>query len=108
MSSSSDWEMPHSFQPKPENYAYDLEAALTSMVGLRAIIPADAFTAATLGTERTRNGVLIREGAVLTIHYPITAAETIWLPLADGPPRPRHVPAAAQDTGLGQLQALAR
>ena len=50
MSSSSDWEMPHAVQPKPENYAYDLEAALTSLVGLRAIIPADAFTAETLGT----------------------------------------------------------
>jgi len=25
MSSSSDWEMPHAVQPKPENYAYDLE-----------------------------------------------------------------------------------
>ena len=44
MSSSSDWEMPHAVQPKPENYAYDLEGALTTLVGLRAIIPADAFT----------------------------------------------------------------
>src|SRR5260370_12102000 len=84
MSSSSDWEMPQGFQPKPENYAYDLEAALTSMVGLRAIIPADAFTAETLGTERTGNGVLIREGVVLTIGYLITEAETFWLDLADG------------------------
>ena len=53
MSSSSDWEMPQAVQPKPENYAYNLEEALTSLVGLRAIIPADAFTADTLGTERS-------------------------------------------------------
>src|SRR5437868_10019240 len=108
MSSSSDWEMPHSFQPKPENYAYDLEAALTSMVGLRAIIPADAFTAETLGTERSGNGVLIRDGVVLTIGYLITEAETIWLHLADGRAVPGHVLAYDQETGFGLVQVLAR
>src|SRR5205823_8415876 len=107
-SSSSDWEMPQAFQPKPENYAYDLEAALTSMVGLRAIIPADAFTAETLGTERTGNGVLSREGVVLTIGYLITEAETIWLHLADGRAVPGHVLAYDQETGFGLVQALAR
>src|SRR6266404_4483981 len=107
MSSSSDWEMPHGFQPKPENYAYDLEAALTAMVGLRAIIPADAFTADTLGTERTGNGVLIRDGVVLTIGYLITEAQTIWLHLADGRPVPGHVLAYDQETGFGLVQALA-
>src|SRR5437870_13817349 len=91
MSSSSDWEMPHSFQPKPEHYAYDLGAALGSIVGLRAIIPADAFTAETLGTERAGNGVLIREGVVLTIGYLITEAQTIWIHLSDGRPVPGHV-----------------
>jgi S1-C subfamily serine protease len=108
MSSSSDWEMPQSFQPKPENYAYDLEAALTSIVGLRAIIPADAFTAETLGTERTGNGVLIRDGVVLTIGYLVTEAETIWLHLADGRAVPGHVLAYDQETGFGLVQALAR
>src|SRR5215510_10456043 len=108
MSSSSDWEMPHAVQPKPENYAYDLEGALTSLVGLRAIIPADAFTAETLGTERTGNGVLIREGVVLTIGYLITEAETIWLHLADGRAVPGHVLAYDQETGFGLVQALAR
>ena len=94
MSSSSDWEMPHAVQPKPENYAYNLEGALTSLVGLRAIIPADAFTADTLGTERSGNGVLIRDGVVLTIGYLITEAETIWLHLADGRPQLAADPAA--------------
>ncbi len=108
MSSSSDWEMPQSFQPKPENYAYDLEGALTSIVGLRAIIPADAFTAETLGTERTGNGVLIRDGVVLTIGYLVTEAETIWLHLADGRAVPGHVLAYDQETGFGLVQALAR
>lgn len=108
MSSSSDWEMPHTVQPKPENYAYNLEGALTSLVGLRAIIPADAFTADTLGTERSGNGVLIRDGVVLTIGYLITEAETVWLHLADGRAVPGHVLAYDQETGFGLVQALAR
>ena len=108
MSSSSDWEMPQTVQPKPENYAYNLEGALTSLVGLRAIIPADAFTADTLGTERSGNGVLIRDGVVLTIGYLITEAETVWLHLADGRAVPGHVLAYDQETGFGLVQALAR
>ena len=108
MSSSSDWEMPLSIQPRPENFAYDLEAALNSLVGLRAIVPADAFTAETLGTERSGNGVLIRDGVVLTIGYLITEAETIWLHLADGHAVPGHVLAYDQETGFGVVQALAR
>jgi S1-C subfamily serine protease len=100
--------MPLSVQPRPENYAFDLEAALTTLVGLRAIIPADAFTAETLGTERTGNGVLIRDGVVLTIGYLITEAETIWLHLADGRAVPGHVLAYDQETGFGLVQALAR
>ena len=108
MSSSSDWEMPNTVQPKPENYSYDLEEVLTSLVGLRAIVPADAFTAETLGTERTGNGVLIRDGVVLTIGYLITEAETIWLHLADGRAVPGHVLAYDQETGFGLVQVLAR
>jgi S1-C subfamily serine protease len=108
MSSASDWEMPPAVQPKPENYAYDLEETLTSLVGLRALIPGDAFTAETLGTERTGNGVLIRDGVVLTIGYLITEAQTIWLHLADGSAVPGHVLAYDQETGFGLVQALAR
>jgi S1-C subfamily serine protease len=106
--SSTEWELPASVQPKPEHYAYDLNAALGSIVGLRAIIPADAFTAETLGTERAGNGVLIREGVVLTIGYLITEAQTIWIHLSDGRPVPGHVLAYDQETGFGLVQALAR
>src|SRR5436309_1722549 len=107
-SSSSDWEMPLSVQPKPENFSFDLDGALAASVGLRAIVPADAFTADTLGTERTGNGVLIRDGVVLTIGYLITEAETIWLHLSDGRAVPGHVLAYDQETGFGLVQALAR
>src|SRR5438067_7182373 len=108
MSSSTDWEMPLGVQPKPEHYDYNLDEALTCVVGLRAIIPGDAFTAETLGTERAGNGVLIRDGVVLTIGYLITEAQTIWLHPADGPPAPGHVLAYDQETGFGLVQALAR
>src|SRR5260370_20007222 len=100
--------MRHASTPKRKIYASDLEAALPWMVGLRAIFPADAFTAETLGTERTGNGVLIREGVVLTIGYLVTEAETIWLHLADGRAVPGHVLAYDQETGFGLVQALAR
>ena len=109
MASVSDWKVPASVQPKPEDYAYDLEAALSAVVGVRAIIPADAFTAETLGTERAGNGVLIRaDGLVLTIGYLVTEAETIWLTLIDGRAVPGTVLAYDQATGFGLIQALAR
>ena len=104
----SNWKIPASVQPKPQDYGYDLEQALGAVVGLRTIIPADAFTAETLGTERAGNGVLIRDDVVLTIGYLITEAQTIWLSLIDGRVVPGHVLAYDQATGFGLVQALAR
>jgi S1-C subfamily serine protease len=109
MPSVSEWKIPSSAQPKPEDYSYDLEQALAAMVGLRSIIPADAFTAETLGTERAGNGVFIRDnGLVLTIGYLITEAESIWLNLSDGRAVPGHVIGYDQETGFGLVQALAK
>jgi S1-C subfamily serine protease len=76
---------------------------------LHSIIPADAFTAETLGTERAGNGVFIRDnGLVLTIGYLITEAESIWLNLSDGRSVPGHVIGYDQETGFGLVQALAK
>jgi S1-C subfamily serine protease len=108
MASLSDWKVSPSVQPKPENYRYDLERALASVVGLHTLIPADAFTAETLGTERAGNGVLIRDGLVLTIGYLITEAQTVWINLIDGRPVQGHVLGYDQATGFGLVQALAR
>ena len=109
MPSVSNWKVPASAQPKAEDYTYDLERALTSVVGLRTIVPADAFTADTLGTERAGNGVLIRgNGLVLTIGYLITEAETLWITLNDGRSVPGHVLGYDQETGFGLVQALAK
>jgi S1-C subfamily serine protease len=109
MPSSSDWKIPPADQPKPADYAFDLEVAMSSVVGLRAMVPEDAFTAQTLGTERAGNGVLIRDsGLVLTIGYLITEAESIWLSPGVGAPVPGHALAYDQETGFGVVQALAR
>ena len=108
MPSASNWEFPPSVQPKPGDYAFDLDQALNAVVGLSAVIPADAFTAEILGTERAGNGVLIRDNVVLTIGYLITEAEAIWLTLFDGRAVPGTVLAYDQETGFGLVQALAR
>ncbi|MDT3684912.1 MAG: S1C family serine protease [Pseudorhodoplanes sp.] len=109
MASLSDWKVPVSAQPRPGDYDYDLDAALASMVGLRSLIPADAFTAETLGTERAGHGVIIRtSGLILTIGYLITEAETIWLHLSDGRVVPGHALTFDQETGFGLVQPLAR
>src|SRR5262252_2062188 len=109
MPSLSDWNVPPDEQPKATDYDFDLETAMSAVVGLRAIVPEDAFTAQILGTERAGNGVVIRgSGLVLTIGYLITEAETIWLSPSVGPPVPGHALAYDQETGFGLVQALAR
>src|SRR6516162_9082700 len=109
MAPASDWKVPPTVQPKPEDYAYDLDEALAAVVGVRSIIPGDAFSAETLGTERAGNGVIIRkDGLILTIGYLITEAETIWLSLSDGRAVAGHVLGYDQETGFGLVQALAR
>ncbi|MGE0765744.1 MAG: S1C family serine protease [Hyphomicrobiaceae bacterium] len=96
-------------QPRPENYEFDLDEALTSVVGLKTLIPSDAFTADTLGTERLGHGVLIGDhGVVLTIGYLVTEAEAVWLRLANGRVAPGHVIGFDQETGFGLVQALGR
>jgi S1-C subfamily serine protease len=108
MASLSDLKVPRNLQPNPADYAFDLEAAMSAVVGLRATVPEDAFTAQPLGTERAGNGVVISDhGLVLTIGYLITEAATIWLTPGVGPPVEGHALAYDQETGFGLVQALA-
>ena len=82
---NQDWEIPAKLQPDPDDYSFDLERALRAVVNLKTYVPADAFTAGTLGTERAGSGVVIREsGLVATIGYLITEAEEVWLFSTDG------------------------
>ena len=108
MPSTTEPKVPAAFQPRPEDYRYDLDRALMSVVGLHSIIPPDAFSAETLGTERTGNGVLIDNGLVLTIGYLITEAATVWLHLGDGRAVEGHALGFDFESGFGLVQALGR
>ncbi|MEZ5842862.1 MAG: S1C family serine protease [Hyphomicrobiaceae bacterium] len=93
---------------RPEDFSYPLDAALDAVVGLKAEIAEDAYTARTLGTERQGHGVLIPGPLVLTIGYLVTEAEQIWLTLADERVVPGHLLGFDQETGVGLVQPLAR
>jgi hypothetical protein len=109
MAMSFEWRVPQEVEPREGDYDYDLERALSAVVGISANVPPDAFTADVLGTERSGNGVIIRnDGLIVTIGYLITEAEEIWLTLADGRTVPGHAIGYDQETGFGLVQALAR
>src|SRR5690349_20783699 len=106
MASLTEWKVPLAFQPRPGDYSFDLDRVLNSVVGLHSIIPSDALTAETLGTERAGNGVVIDDELVLTIGYLITEAESVWLHRADGGVIEGHALGFDPVTGFGLVQAL--
>ena len=106
---NQDWEIPLNLRPDPDDYSFDLERALSAVVGLKTYVPGDAFTANTLGTERAGSGVVIKDtGLIATIGYLITEAETIWITSGDGKAVPGHALAVDQETGFGLVQALGK
>jgi S1-C subfamily serine protease len=87
----------------------NLDRALKSIVTVQSTIPEDAFTAQTLGEQRSGSGVVIREsGLVLTIGYLIMEAENVWLADARGRVTPAHALAVDTVSGFGLVQALDR
>jgi S1-C subfamily serine protease len=88
---------------------FNLDSALKSIVTVQSTIPEDAFTAETLGEQRSGSGVVIREsGLVLTIGYLIMEAENVWLADARGRVTPAHALAVDPESGFGLVQALDR
>ena len=109
MSELTRWSFPPALQPTQAEVAFDLQAAFESVVGLRAEVPDDAFTAPILGTDRTGNGVVIREdGLVLTIGYLITEASSVWLTTSKGAVVEGHPLAYDFATGFGLVLPLGR
>src|SRR5687768_661033 len=106
MASLTEWKVPSAFQPRTQDFGFDLDRSLSAVVGLHSIVPPDAYSAATLGPERGGNGVVIDRGLVLTIGYLITEAETIWLHLGDGRVMEGHPLGVDQESGFGLVQAL--
>jgi S1-C subfamily serine protease len=107
--SDSDDEIPAVARPKPDEASFDLEAALSAVVGLRVEAAPDAYTAETLGTERRGNGVVIGDkGLILTIGYLVIEAEQVWISTSRNTVAQGHVLAYDQATGFGLVQALGR
>jgi S1-C subfamily serine protease len=100
--------IPAAAQPQSADYSFDLDRALNAVVGLHSLVPADAFTAEPLGTERAGNGVVIDNGLVLTIGYLVMEAETVWIHRNDGSAVEGHVLGVDYETGFGLVQPLGR
>ena len=100
------WEVPDAQQPRPEEVQFDLDQTLRSVVNIEAEIPADAFTAGTLGQERAGSGIVIRPGLVLTIGYLVTEAENVTLIDDSGRATSAHPIAIDQESGFALVQAL--
>ena len=109
MAEEKHWAFPENLRPSPATVAFDLPKALDAMLLLRSEIPADAFTANLLGTERAGYGVVIGDdGLTLTIGYLITEAQTVWLSTNRGTSVPGTVLAYDQATGFGLVQPLGK
>ena len=86
---------------------FDLDDTVKAVVKVSAEVPADARTAAFLGTEREGNGIVIDDnGLVLTIGYLILEAMSANVANAAGQMVPAEIVAYDYDTGFGLLRAL--
>ena len=105
MSDKEEWAFPPEFQPDASSARFDLEQALSAVVALEADVPADAFTASILGTERGGSAVVIREdGLALTIGYLVTEAVNVRLTTREGRTVDAHPIAVDFPTGFGLVQ----
>ena len=102
------WEVPDALQPRPDEWSFDVERVVDSIVGLSARVPDDAFTAEILGTERAGHGVVIEGGLVLTIGYLVTEADRIWLTAHDGQMISADVVGYDFDSGFALVRPLGR
>jgi len=82
------------------------EATLKAVVKIRSVIPQEAETAATLGTQREGNGVVIdAEGTILTVGYLIREAESIEVSVAGSKPVSGTFVGYDFNSGFGLLKA---
>lgn len=79
---------------------------VSAVVGLQAVVPPGARTAAFLGTERNGSGVVIDDdGLVLTIGYLILEASSVSISAREGPAIDARIVAYDHATGFGLVRA---
>ena len=82
------------------------EESVRGVVQVDAIIPSDARTAGSLGTERVGTGVLIDDnGLVVTIGYLILEASEVTISGASRQPVPATILAYDHESGFGLIRA---
>ncbi len=85
----------------------DEPSPLHAVVQVQAVVPGDARTANTLGTEREGAGAIIdSSGLVLTIGYLILEASEVSIGLHDGRTLPAVVVAYDHESGFGLVRTL--
>jgi S1-C subfamily serine protease len=83
----------------------EAEEILKALVKIRSVVPKEARSASTLGTEREGNGVVIdAKGHILTIGYLIVEAETIEVVGVDEKPVSATFVGYDHATGFGLLK----
>jgi len=85
----------------------EAEQTLSAIVRVKAKIPKDARSVATLGVDRDGSGALVRAGYVLTIGYLVIEAESVEVTGVDGKTVPATVAGYDHASGFGLLKLLA-
>ena len=81
------------------------EEILKAVVKIQALVPADARSAASLGTTRDGHGAVIgTDGLVLTVGYLVLDADQVTVVLHDGKELPATVVAYDHDSGFGLVR----
>ena len=76
-----------------------------SIVGVKAVVPSNARTAESLGTERMGSGIVIDSGGlIVTIGYLVMEASSVEVRTADGKVHPADIVAYDQASGFGLLR----
>lgn len=89
----------------PVSADQEAKEILKAIVKIRSVIPKEAHSASTLGTEREGNGVLIdSKGHILTIGYLIIEAESIEVTPSEGPPLKATFVGFDHTSGFGLLR----
>ena len=85
--------------------AQDIAEHFKAIVKVSSIVPGDARTAGTLGTERQGSGVLIdNDGLIVTVGYVILEAGSVEIETADRKIYPATILAYDHDTGFGLIK----